>query len=100
MARLMSVSTVGAECGMIPQSIPLSVKVFFACSVVLVMVSGHTALEIWQNMDLVGIHDYGQVPSDQIPDTENVWFWRMIFNGGAVLISAINFLREMGQSTR
>ena len=51
-------------------------------------------------MDLVGIHGYGQVPTDQIPDTENVWFWRMIFNGGTVLISAIIFLWEMGQSTR
>jgi hypothetical protein len=67
---------------------------------VLVLVSGHTAFEIWQIMDLVGIHGYGQVPSDQIPDTESVWFWRMNFNGGAVLISAIIFLMERGQSTR
>jgi hypothetical protein len=85
---------------MIPPPIPLSVKVFVACSVVLVQVSGHTAFETWQIMDLVESQGYAQVPSDQTPNTENVWFRRIIFNGGAVLISAIIFLREMGRSMR
>ena len=62
------------------------------------LATGHAAFEIWQIMDLVGIHGYGQVPPDQIPDTENAWLLRMIFNGGAFLFSVIIFLREMGRA--
>ena len=80
---------------MIAPPIPLSVKVFFACSVVMVLVSGHAAFQIWRILDLAEIHGHGQIPSDQIPDAVNVWFWRMIFNVGAFLIGAIIFLREI-----